>query len=186
MATARLPEPAPPHLRPSRFSHLVLQTPQYDAMTAWYKTALSASPMFENGVVCFLSYDEEHHRIMIGRNPNATPRDPKAAGVVHFAFAVETLEDLVNTYLRLKGNGIVPQNCINHGFTTSLYYHDPDGNEVEFAVDNYKTREAMDAWFATGAFDRNFVGVPFDPEVMVRRFQEGASEDELLQKELYR
>ncbi len=186
MATARLPEPAPPHLRPSRFSHLVLQTPQFEAMTAWYKTVLSARPMFENGVVCFLSYDEEHHRIMIGRNPNATPRDPKAAGVVHFAYAVENLEGLVNAYLRLEGQGIVPHSCINHGFTTSLYYHDPDGNEVELAVDNYKTRESMDAWFATGAFDRNFVGVSFEPKVMVRRFQEGASEDELLQKELYR
>jgi 2,4-dichlorophenol 6-monooxygenase len=186
MATARLPEPDPPHLRPSRFSHLVLQTPQFEAMTAWYKTVLSAKPMFENDSVCFLTYDEEHHRVMIGRNPNATPRDPKAAGVVHFAYAVETLEDLVNAYLRLEAEGIVPHNCINHGFTTSLYYLDPDGNEVELQVDNYKTREAMDAWFATGAFDRNFVGLPFDPEFMVQRHREGVPEDQILQEDLYR
>jgi len=186
MATAHLPEPDPPHLRPSRFSHLVLQTPHFEEMTAWYKTVLSAKPMFENDVVCFLTYDEEHHRVMIGRNPNATPRDPKAAGVVHFAYAVETLEDLVNAYLRLKAEGIVPHNCINHGFTTSLYYLDPDRNEVELQVDNYKTREAMDAWFATGAFDRDFVGIPFDPEFMVQRHREGVAEDEILQKDLYR
>ena len=136
MATAHLPEPAPPGLRPSRFSHLVLQTPNFPAMTAWYKTVLSATPMFENGVVCFLSYDEEHHRLMIGRNPNVTPRDPQAAGVVHFAYAVETLEDLANYYLRLKRAGITPATCINHGFTTSIYYLDPDGNEVELFVDN--------------------------------------------------
>ena len=67
--TAHLPEPPPRQLRPSRFSHLVLQTPRFEAMTAWYKTVLSARPMFENDVVCFLTYDEEHHRIMIGRNP---------------------------------------------------------------------------------------------------------------------
>jgi catechol-2,3-dioxygenase len=186
MATARIPEAAPRHLRPSRFSHLVLQTPRYEEMTAWYKTVLSAKPMFENGVVCFLTYDEEHHRIMIGRNPNATPRDPKAAGVVHFAYAVETLADLVNAYLRLEAAGIVPESCIDHGFTTSLYYRDPDGNEVELQVDNYKTREALNAWFATGAFDRNFVGVPFDPELMLKLHREGVPEDEILQKELYR
>jgi catechol-2,3-dioxygenase len=185
MTTARLIEPAPAHLRPSRFSHLVLKTPQFDEMTAWYKTVLSARPMFENGVVCFLSYDEEHHRLMIGHDPNATPRDPKTAGVVHFAYAVETLEDLVNTYLRLKELGIVPHNCLNHGFTTSLYYLDPDHNEVEFQVDNQKTREAMDAWFATGAFDRNFVGFRFDPEYMVQRYRDGVPEDEILQKDLY-
>lgn len=185
MTTAHLPEPAPPHLRPSRFSHLVLQTPQFDAMTRWYKTVLSARPVLENEVVCFLTYDEEHHRLMIGHNPNARPRDPGAAGVVHFAYAVESLDDLVNAYLRLKDEGIVPKSCINHGFTTSLYYHDPDGNEVELQVDNYKTRESMDAWFRTGAFDRNFVGVPFDPEYMVARHREGVAEDEILQRDLY-
>lgn len=183
--TALLIEPNPPQVRPSRFSHLVLQTPQFDAMKAWYKTFLSAKAMFENDLVCFLSYDEEHHRLMIGNNPGLTPRDPKAAGVVHFAYAVETLDDLVNNYLRLKGEGIVPHNCMNHGFTTSLYYLDPDQNEAEYQVDNFKTREAMDAWFSTGAFDRNFVGFAFDPEHMVKLHREGLPEDDILQKELY-
>jgi len=89
MATAHLPEPSPPNLRPSRFSHLGLKTARFDEMTAWYKTVLPAKPMFENGVVCFLTCDEEHHRLRIGNDPNATPRDAKAAGVVHFAYAVE-------------------------------------------------------------------------------------------------
>ena len=186
MQTARLTEPAPAHLRPSRFSHLVLQTPRYEEMVAWYKTWLSAEPMLDNGVVCFLSYDEEHHRVMIGRNPNLKPRDPQAAGVVHFAYAVETLEDLVNNYLRLKERGITPHSCFNHGFLTSLYYLDPDGNEVELGVDNFRTREAMDAWLRTGAFDRNFVGFAFDPERMVELFRAGVPEEEILLKELYR
>ena len=158
MATAHLIEPAPRHLRPARFSHLVIQSPRFAEMVPWYKTVLGAKPMFENEVVSFLSYDEEHHRVMIGNNPGLAPRDPNAAGVVHFAYAVETLTDLVNSYLRLKQQGIVPHTCVNHGFTTSIYYHDPDENEVELAVDNFASREAMDAWFATGAFDRNFFG----------------------------
>ncbi len=183
--TARVPDPAPRALRPSRFSHLVLQTTRYEEMVAWYKTWLSAEPMLENGVVCFLTYDDEHHRLLIGRNPDLNPRDPKAAGVVHFAYAVETLEDLVNYYLRLKKQGLVPHQCFNHGFTTSLYYLDPDGNEVEIQVDNYKTRESLNEWFATGAFDRNFVGHSFDPEYMVERFHAGVPEDQILQRDLY-
>jgi catechol-2,3-dioxygenase len=149
-------------------------------MTAWYKTVLRAKPMFENGIVCFLSYDDEHHRVMIGSNPNATPRDPKAAGVVHFAYAFDTLAALVDAYVRLRDQGIVPASCINHGFTTSLYYKDPDSNEVELAVDNFDNREDMDAWFATGAFDRNFIGVRFDPEEMVRKHRAGVPDAEIL------
>jgi catechol-2,3-dioxygenase len=185
MATARVPEPGPPHLRPSRFSHLVLRSPRLPEMADWYKTVLQAKPMFENEVVCFLTYDEEHHRVMIASSPDATPRDPKAAGVVHYAFAVETLADLVRAYLRLKDEGIVPHECVNHGFTTSFYYLDPDGNEVELAVDNFTTREAMNAWFATGAFDRNFFGFRLDPEYVARRHREGAADADIFQ-ETYR
>lgn len=185
MAIAHLIEPGPPRLRPSRLSHLVLKTPRFEELTAWYKTVLSAKPMFENAVACFLSYDEEHHRLAIINAPNATPRDPNAAGLVHFAFAVETLEDLVNAYERLKSQGIVPDHCVNHGFTTSLYYDDPDGNLCELQVDNQKTRAEMDAWFATGAFDRNFFGFVFDPEKMVKLYREGVPEAQILQQELY-
>lgn len=185
MATARIPDPEPRSLRPSRLSHLVLQSPRFREMVAWYKTVLRAKPMFENAVASFLTYDEEHHRIMIGSNPAATPRDRKAAGVVHWAYAFEALSELVDAYVRLRGEGIVPHSCINHGFTTSLYYHDPDGNEIELAVDNFSTREEMNAWFATGAFDRNFVGVAFDPEFLVARHREGAADAEIFQ-ETYR
>ncbi len=181
MATAHLIEPDPPHQRPTRFSHLVIQSPQFEEMTAWYKTVLRAKPMFENGVVCFLSYDDEHHRVMIGSNPNAKPRDPQAAGVVHFAYAFDTLDALLDSYVRLRDEGIVPASCINHGFTTSFYYKDPDTNEVELAVDNFDDREEMDAWFATGAFDRNFFGVPIDPEELVRQRDAGVPAAAILQ-----
>ena len=72
MKTARIPEPKSRHVRPSRFSHLVVKTAALGPMAAWYKTVLNAQPMFENGRVCFLTYDEEHHRIMIGEDPSAS------------------------------------------------------------------------------------------------------------------
>ena len=94
--TARIPEPLSPEVRPSRFSHLVVKTADLKPMAAWYKTVLNAQPMYEDARVCFLTYDEEHHRIMIGEAPGAPPRDPAATGVAHFAYAFETFEQLVN------------------------------------------------------------------------------------------
>ena len=93
---ARVPEPAPRERRPSRFSHLVLQTSRYPEMVEWYKTWLSATPMLDNGLVCFLTYDEEHHRLMIGRNPNLKPRDPDAAG----EYTVDELQELATCLYR--------------------------------------------------------------------------------------
>ena len=46
---------------------------------------------------------------------------------------------------------------------------------------NFDNREDMDAWFATGAFDRNFVGVPVDPDEMVRQRDAGVPAPEILQ-----
>ena len=54
---------------------------------------------------------------------------------VHFADSATCLY----TYARLKGDGIEPYWCINHGPTTSLYYKDPDGNQIELQVDNFPT-----------------------------------------------
>ncbi len=171
--TARVPEPHSPDVRPSRFSHLVVRTADLKPMAAWYKAVLNAQPMFENEQVCFLTYDDEHHRIMLGEAPGAPAKDPAAVGVVHWAYAFETFDQLVGAYERLRDGGIAPKTCMNHGFTTSLYYADPDGNEVELAVDNFDDLRAMNAWFAKGGFDRNFVGVPFDPEEMVKCHREG-------------
>ena len=173
MATAHVPEPHPPAVRPSRFSHLVIRTAQVDVMVAWYKTVLMAKPMYETERLAFLTYDDEHHRLLVGQDDSAEPKSGNPVGVAHWAYSFDTFEQLANAYERLKEEGIVPKTCINHGFTTSLYYRDPDENEVELAVDNFEDKASMNEWFATGAFDRNFVGVPFDPDDMVKRQREG-------------
>lgn len=92
--------------------------------------------------------------------------------MVHWAYAFDTFEQLVNAYVRPRDEGIAPSSCTSHGSTTSLYDRDPDGNEIELAVDDFEELAPMNEWFATGAFDGNFVGVPFDPEEMVKRHRE--------------
>src|SRR3546814_9050284 len=58
-------------------------------------------------------------------------------GVHHCSFTYATLADLMSTYERLRDKGIRPVFPINHGPTTSMYYADPDGNQIELQVDNY-------------------------------------------------
>ena len=47
------------------------------------------------------------------------------------------MDELLDTYQRLKSDGIVPHGCLDHGMTTSFYYVDPDGNSVELQCDNF-------------------------------------------------
>ena len=182
MLTCQLPDPDPVSVRPSRFSHIVLQTNgNLDAMLDWYKTVLHCKPILEiPGMGGFLTYDEEHHRVLIVNNPDAKPHDPDTVGLVHFAYAFENFEQLSNAYVRLKAQGIAPRECINHGFTLSFYYNDPDGNDVELATDVFTTREDLKAWMETGKLAQNPIGCFVDPDDMTERFRNGEPASVLL------
>jgi hypothetical protein len=57
-----------------------------------------------------------------------------------------------------------------------MYYADPDGNRIEFQVDNFATAEEAKAFCALPEFRENSVGVEFDPEELLRRLTAGESE----------
>jgi len=173
-------------LRPARFGHIVLRSNRYEEMTRWYKTVLNAQAMFEvPGVATFLTYDDEHHRLLVFNDKNATDRPKTSAGVAHWAYLFNGLTDLFSAYARLRDEGITPTYCVNHGFQFSLYYHDPDHNEVELGCDNFKTRQEINRWFAKGYFAKNFYGYEFDPEE-VYRWHVGGMPDEKVFEETYK
>ncbi|MBG71394.1 MAG: biphenyl 2,3-dioxygenase, partial [Gammaproteobacteria bacterium] len=68
---------------------------------------------------------------------------------------------------------------INHGPTTSLYYEDPDGNRVEFQVENFDSTEELNAFVRSSAFAENPIGVEFDPDRLLERYCNGDSLQEL-------
>jgi hypothetical protein len=61
-----------------------------------------------------------------------------------------------------------------------MYYADPDGNRVELQIDNFATVEEGEAWMHSPAFDRNPIGVEFDPDELVRKFESGVPVAELV------
>ena len=165
---------------PAKFAHVVYRTSRFADMVRWYKTTLEARPMMENETFCFLTYDDEHHRVAIVNMPGLADRDPQAAGVEHCAYTYACLDDLLGTYQRLKAEGIEPYWCINHGPTLSMYYRDPDGNQVELQIDIFADNEATNEWFARSDFETNPIGVKFDPEEIIRRHAAGEPCETLL------
>lgn len=112
---------------PSKLAHVVLRTNNYDSMKAFYKSFLGAHSTLETDVLCFVTYDQEHHRIGIINMPDLTKKKPESSGLEHIAFTYTDINDLALTYLQRKENGIVPFWQVNHGPTMSVYYKDPDG-----------------------------------------------------------
>jgi len=160
-------------VKPRQLAHVVRRTSRFEELVRWYCTVLGAEVVHSDGTLAFLTYDEEHHRIAIASIPGLPDQPPMAAGTDHIAFTYGDLGDLLHTFRRLKAAGIEPFWCINHGPTTSLYYKDPDGSRVELQVDNLPTAEAIEGWMRTGQFAANPIGVVFDPEELVARYEAG-------------
>ncbi|NUA30017.1 VOC family protein [Cupriavidus basilensis] len=168
-----IPCPDPEARAPQKLAHIVLTTRRFDETIHWWSVVLGARVMYRNALLCFLSYDDEHHRLALINAANFEPKRRESTGLDHVAFTFGSLGDLLHTYERLKGHGLRPQWCINHGPTTSLYYRDPDGIQAELQVDNFAAPEELEAWFRSGAFAENAIGVEFDPEHLLERYQAG-------------
>ena len=176
-------------MSPKKLSHLVLQTNRRQEMIDWYCTVLGAELLHQNKMIAFISYDDEHHRVAFvdpGPLADKAPAEGKTAraggevGLHHVAFTMGSLDELADQYLYLKDRGITPHRCVNHGVTTSMYFYDPDRNQVELLVDNFATAAAgQDYMRHRSATDKNPVGVDFDPEELTKQIRAGLRLEEL-------
>ena len=167
---------------PNKFAHFVVATSQPEIMIDWYKTVLHAEEVFRNDFICFLTYDDEHHRLAVVAAPGLQAAPPRTRGVAHLAYSYRNLGELLANYVRLKALGIRPYWPINHGPTLSMYYKDPDSTAIEFQVDLLKTKEELRAYFAGDEFRRKPVGVIFDPDQLVRDYEAGVPEEVLTKR----
>ena len=167
-------------LSPRKLAHVVLRTKSnLEAMVQWYCVVLGAQVVFNAGPIVFLSYDDEHHRIAIAASEALAERPLRSAGLDHIAFTYDDIDALLTTYARLKQTGILPFVCVNHGPTTSLYYHDPDHNRIELQVDNFADMNEATTLMQE-QFSINPVGAEFDPEELLARLRSGVDPGELV------
>lgn len=164
---------------PSKLAHFVIRTSRYEEILRWYQTVLNARFVFKSDQLSFLTYDDEHHRLAVINMPNLADQSEGVAGVHHVAFTYDSLKDLLENYERLKSVGIAPVFPINHGPTTSIYYADPDHNQLELQVENFDTVEESTQFFFSEAFAENPIGTEFDPADLLARLRAGEPEADL-------
>lgn len=165
-------------IRPSRFVHVVYRTRQFDRMIQWYRDVFDCRVQYRNPVLAFLTYDDEHHRVALVNlsavKPEADAGERRGViGVDHVAYTYDSVEDLVENYAQLKEKGIVPYWCIHHGVTMSMYYADPDGNQMEMQVDAFGSSDAANDYMNGPHFETNPIGVEYDPEEVLAKIRAG-------------
>lgn len=161
-----------------RLAHIVLQTGQLAPLRDWYLKVLDAHVVFENEMLCFMTFDEEHHRLAITQMAQPAPRTSATVGLAHSAYTFFNLESLLTKYEGLKDADIEPHVPVQHGPTTSIYYRDPDGNMVELQIDNMVPDDATD-YMRGEEFSQDPIGPSFDPVAMLAALRTGTPESEL-------
>ncbi|NML43881.1 biphenyl 2,3-dioxygenase [Ramlibacter sp. G-1-2-2] len=175
----------PDSIRPKTFAHIVYRTYRFQEMLDWYVTVFDGKIQYRNPVIAFVTYDDEHHRVALlnlgiikGESDARVPRGQP--GVDHVAYGYRGLTELLDKYTELKAKGILPYWAIHHGITVSMYYADPDGNQMEFQADCFPTNDDANAFMYGPHFETNPIGVEFDPEALLAKLRAGTPESELL------
>jgi catechol 2,3-dioxygenase len=174
-------------IRPT-LHHFGVMTRHMEEMVNWYAKVLGMRPNFQSSTrsgqdaslpVTLVTNDRANHRIgLISWSGLRDDYQEKRtlSRLQHVAFEYETIDDLLNSYTRLKGLEIKLLIAVNHGPVTSFYYNDPDSNIVELFVDNFGN------WDQSSEFMRSsqeFAAKPVDPEKVIAARKSGVPFEEI-------
>jgi catechol 2,3-dioxygenase len=127
-------------IHPERIGHVVIKVRDLERSRKFYTEILGMQIMKqvpEIGAV-FLSFNgQDHHEVALFQiGPQAEAPRANQVGLLHFAFRLRSEEDLQAAYQELKAKEVPVTFTVNHGVSKSVYFRDPDGNELEVYSDN--------------------------------------------------
>ncbi|MBL6082639.1 VOC family protein [Belnapia sp. T18] len=123
----------------ARLSHVALQVRDLPKMQHFYAEVLGlrvSDQGFAKGPGCemvFMSADEAaHHQIVLMAG---APEETGPARVNHMAFNVSSLDELRSVRDRALALGATNIRPLDHGNAWSVYFSDPEGNQLEAFLD---------------------------------------------------
>jgi catechol 2,3-dioxygenase len=127
-------------LHPERIAHVVLKVRNLEQSKKFYTETLGMRVIKDVAQLraVFLSFNgRDHHEIALFEiGAKAEAPKPNQTGMLHVAFRLRTEDDLVAAYKELKEKGVPVSFTVNHGVSKSVYFRDPDDNELEVYLDN--------------------------------------------------
>jgi catechol 2,3-dioxygenase len=129
-------------IRPDRIGHVVIKVRNLERSRRFYAELLGLQLMHEMPQIkmAFLaSNGRDHHEIgLVEVGDNAPGPQKGETGLLHIAFRLRDEDHLKAAYRELKENQVEIVSTVDHGITKSIYFRDPDGNQLEVYCDNSK------------------------------------------------
>jgi catechol-2,3-dioxygenase len=72
-----------------------------------------------------------HELALTQISPRATGPDKDRVGLSHFAWQMDSFEDLKQLYKDMGEKGVKIGGIEDHGISIGVYFFDPEGNEIE-------------------------------------------------------
>ena len=130
----------------NKVAHVVLAVEDVMASVKFYTEALGmeAVDLRENHKACFLSFGTQHHDIALSEALKGAERG--GIGLNHFAMQIEGgIPELKELHQRLEDMGVTITHTTDHTITKSVYFLDPDGNQLEIFAEGFEEpSEALD------------------------------------------
>lgn len=121
-------------LTPRGLGHVVIRVRDLEQAEDFYTKIVGLTIMQKfDGQALFMSANPglSHELAVFAADKDAPGPDENRVGLVHMAWQMDSFEDLKAMYQRLKANDIKLHHFGDHGLSLGIYFHDPEGNEVE-------------------------------------------------------
>lgn len=127
--------------------HIQLKVRDLDRSIAFYKRFLGLRITERLGrSIAFLSGSHHHHDLALQSiGPEALDAPPDSIGLVNLAFEVADQKSLAEIYKNLIDSGVEVRTT-DQFISWSIYFNDPDGNEIEIYCDTRDMQGRSDMW----------------------------------------
>lgn len=116
-----------------RVGHVVIKMRDLEAAKGFYRDILGMKITDEReGFGVFFRFHDYHHDIAVFKvNDDAESPQKNQVGLAHIALVADSLDTVKAMYQRLKAHQVPIVRTVDHGITRSVYFQDPEGNELE-------------------------------------------------------
>ena len=150
-------------VKPRQLGHIVLRVRDLDRSKQFYTDVLGLEVTAQReGRMVFMSAGDEasHELALMPVGPDAPGPEPDRVGLYHFAWQMDSFDDLKKLYEQMKQKGVRIGGVGDHGISLGVYFFDPDGNEIEAFYEMPKTQWPAEGDIFSGKFPQSLEEEP--------------------------